>query len=407
MEDLRRAQSALDRCKVLTSEAESILNAALARFTAQEGGVGTDVCGGQSMLSWASTCSSSTSTPALTPLVAPLVPLGIPAAPLPPSALNFTRGRGANRVLTSSLSVDSAKRGIAWLPSVCSVDSNSSPTNPVEMHQALAWLQLGALTPAEERDTSQVEIETQLRARVQELEREVTRMQKMPGSLQEQATPLPAQRKGEKMSEKLLSSENHDKVANANEIQARDKFLAELLAQGTSRDVALNRIGEQLYAVISANHPDSAGKLTGMFLEATEVPLSLALSAFSRLSPCRAISCPSLVDRAVARGLPLGARRRRATLICRAPQGHDQTLREFSNFEFFDLRPPQVEKSNILSSWHFPDLFAINICNFCFFPTCGGRKSSKTTTCRSSVKFCRKSGVGRLAAAVSRENGKN
>ena len=47
MEDLRRAQSALDRCKVLSSEAESILNASLARFTAQEGGVGTDVCGGE------------------------------------------------------------------------------------------------------------------------------------------------------------------------------------------------------------------------------------------------------------------------------------------------------------------------------------------------------------------------
>jgi len=71
-------------------------------------------------------------------------------------------------------------------------------------------------------------------------------MQKMPGSLQEQATPLPAQRKGEKRSEKLLSSENHDKVGNENEIQPRDKFLAELLAQGTSRDVALNKIGEQL-----------------------------------------------------------------------------------------------------------------------------------------------------------------
>ena len=69
--------------------------------------------------------------------------------PLPPSALDFTGGCGTNRVLTSSLSVNFAKRGIAWL----SVDSNSSPTNPVEIHQALVWLQIGALTPAEERDT--------------------------------------------------------------------------------------------------------------------------------------------------------------------------------------------------------------------------------------------------------------
>ena len=43
-------------------------------------------------------------------------------------------------------------------------------------------------------------------------------------------------------------------------------------------------IGEKLYYIIHADHPDVSGKLTGMFLEATDSLEDLALLLFSPAS---------------------------------------------------------------------------------------------------------------------------
>jgi hypothetical protein len=53
--------------------------------------------------------------------------------------------------------------------------------------------------------------------------------------------------------------------------------------QGSKQDVR-NQIGERLYHAIAAIHGDLAGKLTGMFLEATESYSDLALLIFSEPS---------------------------------------------------------------------------------------------------------------------------
>ncbi len=54
-------------------------------------------------------------------------------------------------------------------------------------------------------------------------------------------------------------------------------------SQGNKQDVR-NQIGERLYHAIAAIHGDLAGKLTGMFLEATESYSDLALLIFSEPS---------------------------------------------------------------------------------------------------------------------------
>ena len=54
-------------------------------------------------------------------------------------------------------------------------------------------------------------------------------------------------------------------------------------SQGSKQDVR-NQIGERLYHAIAAIHGDMAGKLTGMFLEATESYSDLALLIFSQPS---------------------------------------------------------------------------------------------------------------------------
>ena len=51
--------------------------------------------------------------------------------------------------------------------------------------------------------------------------------------------------------------------------------------QGKSLQEMKMSIGEQLYYLIQADHPESAGKLTGMFLEATDSVDDLALLLFS------------------------------------------------------------------------------------------------------------------------------
>jgi hypothetical protein len=53
--------------------------------------------------------------------------------------------------------------------------------------------------------------------------------------------------------------------------------------QGSKQDIR-NQIGERLYHAITAIHGDLAGKLTGMFLEATESYSDLALLIFSEPS---------------------------------------------------------------------------------------------------------------------------
>jgi hypothetical protein len=62
------------------------------------------------------------------------------------------------------------------------------------------------------------------------------------------------------------------------------RILTKKDGQGKSLQEMKMAIGERLYYIIHADHPEMSGKLTGMFLEATDSLDDLALLLFSPAS---------------------------------------------------------------------------------------------------------------------------
>ena len=74
------------------------------------------------------------------------------------------------------------------------------------------------------------------------------------------------------------------KVKNLDCYVAAPNMTIRFVLQGKSLQEMKMSIGEKLYYLIYADYPETAGKLTGMFLEATDSVEDLALLLFSPAS---------------------------------------------------------------------------------------------------------------------------
>ena len=194
MEHLDRARKALDQCQVLTSEAEIALDGALAQLT-----IPTVLRGNAPSMqtlqaqakvkpSWGSVCSSSASTPSLTPLHRSLSP-PVPQAPSELKGTHDGRRKANSRSAASSsskLADGTDQRGIDWLPATTVEDGSCAPNSDENVQNRPAMLHLMGWLPEKCDKSNATEgkldgqgttyKEQQLMARVGELEKEISRL---------------------------------------------------------------------------------------------------------------------------------------------------------------------------------------------------------------------------------------